>query len=1344
MPRGDKVKTEGLQEIKNQCNKSAIIFIHGLGGHPVNTWTTKGKDSLPFLLKQDPLYDSYDIFSFGYKSGPFFKQHHYHDVAKLLHTELNVRVKAQDLYFIVHSMGGLIVQQLLIHQLEREEYHFVDKVKGIIYFSVPFYGSSVATGVSKIMSLLPGFISHYVVSEQTRSLQLIGKDVEDQAHKWVHYSQNRLEHIKQENIFGMSDRTVNSFSSNPPYIKISHPVEENHRSICKVDKESTSYKIISDFFENDSNLKKQNENNIQEETNELHNYRNWLKKKTSEFIVPGIQLPLPIDTAWASIKVWELDGESSMDSLEKEVQKYHEWERLSGHNQIRRRHAQEITLLGTRIVLIGGPGTGKSTLAMRTVNRLIKEQKKVLYIKFSRLAQEVRTGKSFDDALWHVALENYSGNKDLVKSVIGEPDVLIADGLDECGPNKKEISSVMRDWCMSRKDAQIIITSRPVGYEAAYFHDFHHVEVLPLNENEILEYAPKLLSLLGKNNGDVSSLLERFKKQLESNKTASIAARSPLLLNFLIQLSFSGKSLGKYRTDLYAKVIDLWMNQTERGEQLNVNYEVAIDALYWLGWTLQSARNENSVCSKKQLIVGLANHLSTWKGLKKIEARELAANCLLYFTEKGIIEQLQFEFEDACTFLHLSLEEYAAACYLAELDEKQQITIFQSNFRNSKWRETLLMAGGVGIAQIFVEQLLGMKQTEHDFFSDMVLAAAILAESEPIPDLNKQVIKRLTSNITSSIPLLAYEAAEVYGFLAEQEPQWTLELVEPLLAHKQTWTRLVAIYLTLRTGKSLFTPTSYVKWLEEAFDELDTKRGLLGIPTGWLLWNNTLVLGLEQLLRDKIDHKDLINVCSAITKTNFNLKTVEKLEKLIGDTRNNKAIEIFRNKFYRNFSKLFDFESQEKLMRESEQVLLQTILNAISNEKVKSAEEVKHYKQLATLYEGMKVGEKIAGDLTRLPTDKQTLNSVEEVIAGMIQVLKIDQAELSREIQAVLTQPDIDGNWSIYRILPDVPSVEPDWNLIKELDLDTEKLVNALSNPTDTIASNAARLIANGAGGDQAKLLIPNIFHNRQAYKYGSSVIPFVYDEDKAFSIFLDILRSEIHYGFRYIYEMICLLPSAQNNPELLEPILKGVKHHDNEVAISAVKAIEELNLSADQTIIEVLAHWDIKGVFCDRCEIWITGGHCPNCNVVPKSPLPDIVRIAINRRLIDFNRIQHFALHERNDVSKEGLSGLTQYLSKNKEQLVQIVKDIKLKNKSEILLDAIFNIDGNILKEVQSEMKNLIKSPSAEVRKKFLQFLSTGKVLSKKEAIDIAKFSLEDTDTGVKGHALKTLRELL
>jgi hypothetical protein len=87
-----------------------------------------------------------------------------------------------------------------------------------IMWFITGYNGSVATGVSKLSSFLPGFISHYVVSEQTRSLQLIGKDVEDQAHKWVRYSQNRLDHIRQENIFGMSDRTVNSFSSNPPYI----------------------------------------------------------------------------------------------------------------------------------------------------------------------------------------------------------------------------------------------------------------------------------------------------------------------------------------------------------------------------------------------------------------------------------------------------------------------------------------------------------------------------------------------------------------------------------------------------------------------------------------------------------------------------------------------------------------------------------------------------------------------------------------------------------------------------------------------------------------------------------------------------------------------------------------------------------------------------------------------------------------------------------------------------------------------------------------------------------------------------------------------------------------------
>ncbi|WP_144505210.1 esterase/lipase family protein [Bacillus mycoides] len=238
----------GLKTVKQEENSAAIIFVHGLRGHLYDTWTKNECEPLPFIMKQDPLYQDFDLFTFGYKTGVFLKRSHFKDVSKLLLSEIEARTQHDDIYFIVHSMGGLVIQSLLINQVESGNEDLIKKVKGIIYLAVPFYGATGGSAISFTYTLLPPLIGEYAFSSQVRSLKIFDKDLEEQAEKWVRYSDNQISHIVQKNIYGQSDAVVHRFSAKPPYIQDANVVEENHRSICKMDKDSTVYRLISQFI----------------------------------------------------------------------------------------------------------------------------------------------------------------------------------------------------------------------------------------------------------------------------------------------------------------------------------------------------------------------------------------------------------------------------------------------------------------------------------------------------------------------------------------------------------------------------------------------------------------------------------------------------------------------------------------------------------------------------------------------------------------------------------------------------------------------------------------------------------------------------------------------------------------------------------------------------------------------------------------------------------------------------------------------------------------------------------------------------------------------------------------
>lgn len=1329
-----KLKKEGLHIIKKKNNDAAIVFVHGLRGHPYKTWTKKDNLSLPELLEKDELFQKYDLFTFGYKTGVLLRQHRYQEISKLLYTELKARMDYKELYFVAHSMGGLIVQRLIIDQVEKNHLEFLKSVKGIVYLSVPFYGAAGGSIAKAFGSLLPSILGDHIISVQVRSLAIWGGELEEQSRKWSLYSSNSLSHVRQQNIYGLSDGAVKTFSASPAYIHDSDAVQENHRTICKVDENSTVYQIIGKFVHEDSaDLKKKNK----DAELELSHYLQWLKVKTSDFIVPGVGTPLNIEEAWASIQVWEKPMESSNDdTIEVKLKKYHEWDRLS-EPEISSRNAQELTLLGRLIILIGGPGSGKSTLVKRTVNQLVSQEKTVLYIKLNRISKEMSQGKSFEDALWATATESYTGNKKLFKSLLLQPDVLIADGLDECEPNRKEISSTLKEWSKARPHTQVIVTTRPIGYEPAYFNDYNHMEILPLNEDEINRYAPKLIKVISKKSDRIKELLDRFKRQVEENHTASIAARSPLLLNFLIQLSISGKSFGTYRAELYSRILDEWMRNSERGEHLNLNPQLALGALEWIGWNLQDIKRNKWGRDERNLISGLSHFFSEQANVKKLEAKELAYKCLKYWAEKGVLEHLKIGHEDAYVFIHLTLGEYAAARYFINLDLKKQKEEFLEIYRNPIWREPLLLAGGEGAAHLLVEEILNLKPEKHDIFNDMVLAAAILAETNPIENLIKQVLERLMNNICSPIPMLAYEAGKAAGNIALHDPKWTVSLAMPLIKHEQLWTRLISVYLCLEVGKDVFDVKSYIEWVSQAPEPRIFWKS--PHPSDHFFWNETIVKGLKQILKRGISMDDLISISKSLSESGFNLMTFREIINTFREEGAEEAIEILNLKSSFDWGK-YNFEDANIRMKKGEIAFLQAILDVIPSTPDSELKQEYPLIQLANLYEGMKVGEMIAGDHYSLAKGIN-LESARTVIRGMIHVLEINEAELFKEIHWALNK---NSERLIFNLLPDIPAVEPDWVRAKEVKLNLNYLVEALGHPSQTIAVNAAYLI-HEIGDQQLKPLIINLLNdgNGRVLKYLSLIIPSLYEKE-ALDLLTHRLKGEENKGFKYLYEALGNLPDVDYNEVVCDTLTKGIHNTSSSVAKSAAKAmLQTQQYYNEKELKEALNHWDHQGVLCKECEIMVKGSSCPNCNVVPNSPIPDLINVLFMTDSLEFDEWLYFSNHDRSDVRQSAKKGLTRQLSLNVDLLIKLIHDIKEGVKPAYLLEAVFEIKSSILFQYRKVVLPLIESSYFNVRKRLIEHVGNGDWLNKEEAYLITRQALEDEHIEVRDQAILTLRRL-
>lgn len=1138
----------------------------------------------------------------------------------------------------------------------------------------------------------------------------------------------------------------------------------NNFSILKVNKESRTCEQIPYeydprngkwelkqhnklFFEVDSERREKKELLLSDGTSplntaerEISRYLNWLKKRTETFIVPGTNVPLSIEHAWASLHVIDESNGIINESLEMEITKYHEWERLS-HHRNPKKNAQEVTELGKRVILIGGPGSGKSTLVRRAVNRLTSKGERVLYVRLPHVAKEMELGRSFEDALWSVALDGYAGDKELLKSEIGPKIILIADGLDECEPIRRRVSQSLFEWSIDRQDTRVVVTTRPVGYESAQFNSFHHVEILPLDEREIKAYSLKLLNTLNDDERKAAEMHTSFKQQLENNKMVSVAARSPLLLNFLIQLLVSGKSFGKYRAELYSKILEEWIRQSDRVKEKQLNEQIAMRSIEWIGWILQNVLDGKGERSRKEILQKLSFFIEEELGVMPLKAKEIATNCLQFWVDIGVLEHLQVGYENGYTFIHLTLGEYTAGKYISSLPEEKQREFLLERMHIPIWRETLLLAGGAGCASLFVETIMGNTNGKLDLYNDIAFAAAILAEVPTLSDLNKKVSEKAINTISSPISMLCYEAGEGLEGIAQQEPDWMLILVNPLLQHEQEWTKLVAYKLALLTRQFIIDGSTVLTLIALKPKESITPLEKFKIPTGWRVWNKVIELAMEQLLKSETsDNKELVEVVEALGEGGFSGEFYfDFSEKLQGMGRLD-LLKILNRKFKSSLDQ-FDFHRDLLKMYEGERALLASILRQIPDRQEWCFSEGEPLFEIGKIYRNMKLGENPTFDLNPL-VDGIQLSAVDEVIKGMLLVHEIVEENIYNEAQWVLS--NVKNDRLLLSMLPDVLKHEPNWERAESI-LNKNLLIKSLSYPSHAIASNASLLLVNCF----EKSEIMSSFYEAFMEAEGDSLFYFTIIAESilgenAINAILERLKGKRTKGLHYLYGSLSDFYQAKNNELVSTALMNGINDDEPIIVQKVAEVMLKMGGAYDEEMIfKIAKFWDEHGVLCNTDEIRVVGSSCPKCHVVPQSPLPELITLLKKCKILSLEKRKYFSKHPRLDVQKVGLEALAYFLSTSLEEMKKLIQEIKNGREPSVLLDAIFSVDHILLNSISAELLSLIESNRFDVRKRLLQELAKSQWADQSYSIPIIKKALNDENSIVRNQAVITYRSI-
>ncbi|NEP90186.1 MAG: NACHT domain-containing protein [Okeania sp. SIO2C2] len=279
-----------------------------------------------------------------------------------------------------------------------------------------------------------------------------------------------------------------------------------------------------------------------------------------------------------------------------------------------------------KVVIIGGPGQGKSTLGQQLaqVHRAkylnteyeFTENIKVKRIPFRVVLKYFAQWLSNRDRNESSSLENYlateMGNITNRLEEISAANVqdifeqkeclLILDGLDEVSDARlqqrmvEEISTFL-DWAENIKvDLKVVVTSRPNMYKQQFNPEiFPHLEILPLEKEQRTEYAQKWVKTREIADGEQIRILDIL-KECEEDERISRLLTTPLQVTIiLLIIKNGGRPPGERETlfDEYWRTI-LKREKSKDKDLIKSDDQILLNVHSYLGYLLHYRAASNT------------------------------------------------------------------------------------------------------------------------------------------------------------------------------------------------------------------------------------------------------------------------------------------------------------------------------------------------------------------------------------------------------------------------------------------------------------------------------------------------------------------------------------------------------------------------------------------------------------------------------------------------------------------------------------------------------------------------------------------------------------------------------
>lgn len=415
-----------------------------------------------------------------------------------------------------------------------------------------------------------------------------------------------------------------------------------------------------------------------------------------------------------------------------------------------------------RVVVLGDPGSGKSTMLKYLALRLAKDTDAPLPILLPLNAYARALGQR-EINLQSYLVDYFAGRAEGVASLgplfkealANGKAVILLDGLDEVQSNRAALVQKVEAFAHEAvlRGNRVLVSSRIVGYRDAALNpkDWALYTLLDFTPEAIESFAEKWCLAFEKSTlGDTPEAEAAAKTErqglldaIRNNQGVGRLASNPLLLTILALIKRQGVELPKSRIKLYDRYLETLIEAWNRASaldksagRLSLDYEATLEVLGPLALRVREQNPTAGLVSTHQLHDWIAEHfMSDQWGLKNGPARERAREFLE--SVRRYSNLLVERGEGQYGFIHLTFEEALAAYGLiaaGQIDRQKSLSIIQAHLTDPAWRETILLSVGVAglinrqplVAGEFVRGMLKMKcDTEHAGYHILMAGACL-------------------------------------------------------------------------------------------------------------------------------------------------------------------------------------------------------------------------------------------------------------------------------------------------------------------------------------------------------------------------------------------------------------------------------------------------------------------------------------------------------------------------------------------------------------------------------------------------------------------------------------------